>query len=76
MTTNIAIASLLSDKLAGEEILVIGDTPLDIACARAIQAKVLAVATGNFTTAELSLHNPDWVADTLEGVDLKELCQL
>jgi phosphoglycolate phosphatase-like HAD superfamily hydrolase len=32
--------------LKGEEVLVIGDTPLDIDCGRAIGAKVLAVATG------------------------------
>jgi len=35
----------LNDNLRGEQVLVIGDTPLDIRCARAIGAKVLAVAT-------------------------------
>jgi len=29
--------------------VVIGDTPLDIRCGRAIGAKVLAVATGTFS---------------------------
>src|SRR5438105_11376628 len=37
---------ILNEDLRGEQVLVIGDTPLDIRCARAIEAKVLAVATG------------------------------
>src|SRR6188474_2426582 len=36
----------LGSKLRGDQILVIGDTPRDIACGRTIDAKVLAVATG------------------------------
>jgi len=39
---------LLGNELRGEEIVVIGDTPLDIRCGRAIGAKVLAVATERF----------------------------
>jgi len=39
---------LLNEELRGEQVVVIGDTPLDIRCARAIGAKVLAVATGMF----------------------------
>jgi phosphoglycolate phosphatase len=37
---------------------IIGDTPHDIACGKAIGAKTLAVATGSFTVAELEQHNP------------------
>lgn len=48
-----------------ERIWVIGDTPADIQCARAIGAKVLAVATGLFTAAELAAHQPDLLRDTL-----------
>lgn len=36
-----------------EETVVVGDTPHDIACARAAGTRVLAVATGPFTPAEL-----------------------
>ena len=36
-----------------ERIFVIGDTPHDIACARAIGAKAIAVATGAFTEKQL-----------------------
>lgn len=64
----------LGRPLAGEEILVVGDTPLDIACARAIQAKTLAVATGPFSLPELQQHQPTWAAQTLAEVDLASLC--
>jgi phosphoglycolate phosphatase-like HAD superfamily hydrolase len=39
--------------------VVIGDTPLDIACARAAGAWAVAVATGSFTLSELAPHEPD-----------------
>jgi phosphoglycolate phosphatase len=52
--------------LRGEEILVIGDTPRDIECARAIGARVLAVATGKFSVEELRRDQPDWAVHTLE----------
>lgn len=42
-----------------DQIWVIGDTPLDVQCARAIGAKVAAVATGVHTLAELSASAPD-----------------
>jgi len=61
-------------ELRGEEIIVIGDTHLDIRCARAISAKALAVATGNFTTAELAQHQPDWVVDDLTRISALDLC--
>jgi phosphoglycolate phosphatase len=45
---------------------VIGDTPHDIACARAIGARVLAVATGGSTASDLSAHRPDAVMESLD----------
>lgn len=36
-----------------ERAIVIGDTPHDITCARAIGARVIAVATGNYSVAQL-----------------------
>jgi phosphoglycolate phosphatase-like HAD superfamily hydrolase len=59
---------LLGRNLQGEEVLVIGDTPLDIQCARAIGAKVLAVATGGYTTRELEAHTPDWLVPDLSAI--------
>jgi phosphoglycolate phosphatase-like HAD superfamily hydrolase len=65
---------LLERRIAGEEILVVGDTPLDIACARAINARVLAVATGGFTAAQLRPHKPDWLVENLEQIKVSEVC--
>jgi phosphoglycolate phosphatase-like HAD superfamily hydrolase len=54
--------------LRGDEVLVIGDTPLDIRCARAIGAKALAVATGGASLEELERHNPDWAVPDLTRI--------
>ena len=65
---------LLGEKLHGEEILVIGDTPLDVACAKAIDARVLAVATGKHRREELACLQPDWAVESLGGVNWDEIC--
>jgi phosphoglycolate phosphatase-like HAD superfamily hydrolase len=44
---------------------IIGDTPRDIACAKAIGARCLAVATGSFSAAQLAEHAPDHVCESL-----------
>ena len=41
------------------EVWVIGDTPLDVQCARAIGVRVLAVATGMFSRDEIAAGEPD-----------------
>jgi phosphoglycolate phosphatase-like HAD superfamily hydrolase len=43
---------------------VIGDTPLDIECGKAINAKTIAVATGSYSVEELRSYNPDFVFST------------
>jgi phosphoglycolate phosphatase len=48
-----------------EELVVIGDTPADIAAARAVGARVLAVATGPYTLQNLAEHRPDALHATL-----------
>lgn len=51
------------------ETLVIGDTPKDIACAKAMGASCLAVATGRFSVEELNAAGAD---ETVAGlVDFK-----
>src|SRR5947209_15845112 len=42
-----------------DRIWVIGDTPLDVRCARAIGARAVAVATGLHTCADLAPTQPD-----------------
>ena len=49
--------------------LVIGDTPLDIRCARAVGARVLAVATGIHAVHELAPHAPDHLLADLSNYD-------
>lgn len=64
---------LIGRKLGGEEIVVIGDTPLDIACAKSIGAKVLAVGTGEYSAAELANAGPTWAVDHVGQVTVKEI---
>jgi len=64
---------ILQRDLRAGEVVVIGDTPLDIACARAIGAKVLAVATGGYTLPELKLHRPDWAVPNLQEASANEV---
>ena len=47
-----------SGPVSEEAIFVIGDTPHDIECARAIDARTIAVATGGYSVDELREHNP------------------
>jgi phosphoglycolate phosphatase len=65
---------ILGKNLRGEEVLVIGDTPLDIRCGRAIGAKVLAVATGGATLEELKHHAPDWAVKDLREIKTAGIC--
>jgi phosphoglycolate phosphatase-like HAD superfamily hydrolase len=66
-------AGVVGRELADEEVLVIGDTPLDIRCARAIKAKVLAVATGGSNLEELAAHKPDSAVKDLSEADVERL---
>lgn len=50
-----------------DQVVVIGDTPRDIACARAGSARAVAVATGTYSRDELLAHGPDAVLDDLQN---------
>ena len=63
---------ILGKELSGGEVLVIGDTPLDVRCARAIGARCLAVATGGHPLAQLGLHQPDWAVRDLGAITADE----
>src|SRR3989442_9775602 len=59
-----AIASARAETLTGryfpfERVTIIGDTPLDVDCARACGARAIAVATGFHSGDELAACEPD-----------------
>ena len=51
----------IGEEFPPERIYIIGDTPHDVACARAIGAKAIAVATGSFSEKELASCGADAV---------------
>jgi phosphoglycolate phosphatase len=54
-----AVRSHVKDQVQGERIWVIGDTPLDVRCARSIGARAVAVATGWHSVDVLAAEQPD-----------------
>ena len=60
---------LRDPSLGADDIVVVGDTPRDIACARAGGARVVAVATGRYARAELVEHRPDVLLESLRDTD-------
>lgn len=61
--------ALMGYAFRPEEVVVIGDTPLDIECARAFGATAVAVATGNYPRAQLLADQPDLFFEDLGNVD-------
>lgn len=51
-----------------ERIYVLGDTPHDIACARAIDARAVAIATGKYRRADLAAYSPEFLFDDLTDI--------
>lgn len=49
----------------GSDVVVIGDTPADVHCGRDIGARAIAVATGSYSVAQLSEHDPAAVFEDL-----------
>jgi phosphoglycolate phosphatase-like HAD superfamily hydrolase len=60
-------AAVAGRTFAPDEVLVVGDTPLDVACAHAHGLAVLAVATGTVPAERLAAAGADWVAADLEA---------
>lgn len=61
-----AAATATGESFTAAETLLVGDTPHDIACARANGAKVAVVPTGIFDRAALAAEKPDHLCDSLE----------
>lgn len=55
----------LGADVAGDRVIVIGDTPADIRCGETIGARAIGVATGRYTTEELASHGAYAVFETL-----------
>lgn len=55
-------------RISGADIVIIGDTPNDIACGKAHGARTIAVATGPFSVADLAAHAPDAVLPDLSDL--------
>ncbi len=53
-----------------QTVCVIGDTPSDVKCARAIGARAIAVATGMFTVDELAQSQPDELYEDFSSPEL------
>jgi phosphoglycolate phosphatase-like HAD superfamily hydrolase len=60
---------LLRVELAPEDVVVVGDTPRDVACGRCHGMRTLAVATGRFGVDELRASGADEVLKDLTDID-------
>ncbi len=56
---------LTGRELAGEQVIIIGDTPHDIDCARAHGCRSIGVATGAFSVNDLQQAGADLAVETL-----------
>lgn len=65
-----AVERRLTKTVDRSRVWVIGDTPSDIACARAIGARAVAVATGIHTAAELDAAEPDHLVTDFADPDV------
>lgn len=59
----------LQRDVPGRSACVIGDTPADVQCARAINARAAAVATGVYSRDQLKPHNPDHLFEDLSQTE-------
>jgi len=55
--------------LPGDRIVIIGDTPADIHCGRALGVRAIGVATGRYSVDDLAAHQPAAVFATLEDTE-------
>jgi phosphoglycolate phosphatase len=54
---------------SGSEVVIIGDTPADVACGECIGARAIAVATGGYSMADLAACGPEAVFQDLADTD-------
>ena len=56
---------MTGDSINPDEVVIVGDTPHDVDCARAHGCRALAVATGSFSRDDLQACQPDLLVDDL-----------
>ena len=61
--------ALLGRRFHGQEVVIIGDTPRDVACGAHLGVRTIAVATGSYGREELAECGPDVVFETLERTE-------
>jgi phosphoglycolate phosphatase-like HAD superfamily hydrolase len=59
--------SVLGRPLEPEEAIAVGDTPRDVAAGHGVGIRVVGVATGNYSVAELTEAGADWALETVES---------
>ncbi|HEX9083506.1 MAG TPA: HAD family hydrolase [Gemmatimonadaceae bacterium] len=60
-------SEVLGLEIVGGRMVVIGDTPADIACGRSLGAKAIGVASGHYTVEQLQEHDPYAVFPSLKN---------
>jgi phosphoglycolate phosphatase-like HAD superfamily hydrolase len=61
--------AFFGSPVAGDRIVIIGDTPADIHCGRSIGVRAIGVATGRYSVDDLAEHAPAAVFPTLDDTD-------
>ncbi len=61
--------TIFGRRPVGDEIIIIGDTPADVTCGRAVGARSIGVATGSFSTDSLAGAGADHVFADLSATE-------
>lgn len=56
-------------RFKGKDVVIIGDTPHDINCAKVLDSKAIAVATGFYAESQLKAYSPDYVFSNLADTE-------